>query len=142
MSSGTESAANTLTTSGTVNVTGTVTFEAGSSVILNPGFHVQSNSTFLARINACSPLIPNPTKNTTNIQYQLELASDIALSVFDMNGQEVSRLITKQYKEKGMYQMELNTNTFGSGIFYIVLISGDAVSQSQATIAHSSSATV
>ncbi len=158
MSSGTESAANTLTTSGTVNVTGTVTFEAGSSVILNPGFHVQSNSTFLARINACSPLIentatenafkrtdvdqtaslnipndlslavfPNPTKNTTNIQYQLELASDIALSVFDMNGQEVSRLITKQYKEKGMYQMELNTNTFGSGIFYIVLISGDAV---------------
>jgi len=37
LSSGTESAANTITTSGTVNVTGSVTFEAGSSVTLTPG---------------------------------------------------------------------------------------------------------
>ena len=159
LSSGTESAAATITTSGTVNVTGIVTFEAGSSVTLNPGFHAQSNSDFLARINACSPLIedaesekafkttttnlmqsedltipndlslavfPNPTKNTTNIQYQLEVSSEISLSVFDMNGQEVSRLMTQQYKDKGIHQMELQANDFGTGIFYIVLISGDA----------------
>ncbi len=158
ISSGTESAATTITTSGTVNITGTVTFEAGSSVTLNPGFHAQSNSTFLARINACSPLtegtekelafkidtginqsddsiisnelnlavFPNPTKNTTNIQYQLEASSEVSLSIFDMNGQEIQRLITQQYTEEGTHQIEVQANDFGVGIFYIVLISGDA----------------
>ena len=156
--SGTESAANTVSTSGTINVAGSVTFEAGSSVTLNPGFQTQSSSTFLARINTCSPLtkntevehafktssteldqtaslkipndlslaiFPNPAKNTTNIQYELDVASEVSISVFDMNGQEANRLISNEYTEKGVYQMEVNTNTFGAGIFFIVLISGD-----------------
>ncbi len=71
-------------------------------------------------------VFPNPTKNTTNIQYHLEASSEVSLSIYDMNGQEVNRLITKQYKDKGIHQMEVNANVFGAGIFYIVLVSGDA----------------
>jgi len=42
-----------------------------------------------------------------------------------MNGQEMNRLITDQYTERGRYQIEVDTNTFGAGIFFIILISGD-----------------
>jgi len=48
------SAISTITTSGTVNVTGTVSYKAGTSVTLNEGFHAQAGSNFTAAIEACT----------------------------------------------------------------------------------------
>lgn len=60
-------ASNTLSTSGNVNITGTASFLAGTSITLNNGFHAQSGSTFTASIGACSAAT---TPNTKGIAYR------------------------------------------------------------------------
>ena len=53
--SGAFNAAQTITTSGTVEVTGTASFVAGTSITLNNGFHAKAGSVFSATISACTP---------------------------------------------------------------------------------------
>jgi len=45
----------TLSTSGTVIITGNMTFKAGNAIILNPGFHAQAGSIFSAILQTCAP---------------------------------------------------------------------------------------
>ncbi len=49
----TEQADKTITTNGTVVVSGSVTFKAGESITLNPGFSTNTGATFLGTIEAC-----------------------------------------------------------------------------------------
>lgn len=52
---GTFNAAQTITTSGTVEITGTADFKAGTSITLANGFHAKMGSTFSAQIASCTP---------------------------------------------------------------------------------------
>ncbi len=45
----------TLSTAGQVIITGSMTFKAGTSIILNPGFHAQAGSSFSAIMQTCTP---------------------------------------------------------------------------------------
>jgi hypothetical protein len=56
---------------------------------------------------------PNPFNPTTRIAYKLNKAAQVRLSVYDITGREVNRLID-QYQSVGEYNVEWNSQT-GSG---------------------------
>ncbi len=53
---------------------------------------------------------PNPFNPTTRIAYRLNKAAQVRLSVYDITGREVNRLID-QYQYVGEYNVEWNSNT-------------------------------
>ena len=65
---------------------------------------------------------PNPFNPTTRIAYQLNKAAQVRLSVYDITGREVTRLVN-QYQPIGKYSVEWSSNTtsgqkLSSGIYF------------------------
>jgi hypothetical protein len=65
---------------------------------------------------------PNPFNPTTRIAYQLNKAAQVRLSVYDIMGREVNRLVDR-YQPAGSYSMEWSSNTtsgqkLSSGIYF------------------------
>jgi hypothetical protein len=65
---------------------------------------------------------PNPFNPATRIVYQLNKAAQVRLSVYDITGREVNRLID-QYQPVGEYSVEWNSNAragnkLSSGIYF------------------------
>jgi choice-of-anchor B domain-containing protein len=60
---------------------------------------------------------PNPFNPTTTIDYQLPFSSDIELSIYNLLGQKVTTLVSKQ-QSVGYYQVNWDASGFASGIYY------------------------
>ncbi len=65
---------------------------------------------------------PNPFNPSTRIAYQLSKAAQVRLSVYDIMGREVNRLVD-QYQSVGNYNVEWNSNAINgqklaSGIYF------------------------
>ena len=68
---------------------------------------------------------PNPFNPTTRIAYQLNKATQVRLSVYDITGREVNRLVD-QYQPVGNYSVEWSSNAtsgqkLSSGIYFTQL---------------------
>jgi N-acetylneuraminic acid mutarotase len=70
---------------------------------------------------------PNPFNPTTTISYQLPVASQVSLKVYDVLGREVMTLVNGK-QEAGVYNLSLNGATLSSGIYFYRLQSGNFVS--------------
>jgi len=60
---------------------------------------------------------PNPFNPTTTIMYQLPVASQVKLEVFDMLGRKVSSLV-EQTQNAGRYQANFNAADLTSGMYF------------------------
>lgn len=60
---------------------------------------------------------PNPFNATTRIKFDLPVASNVKLSIYDLTGREVSKLINA-YLKVGTYCFDWNANEFSSGIYF------------------------
>ena len=86
-----------------------------------------NKSIFAEKNNELKPFIlgqnyPNPFNPSTRIAYRLNKAAQVRLSVYDITGREVNRLVD-QYQYVGEYSVELNSNTNGgqklaSGMYF------------------------
>jgi len=65
-------------------------------------------------------IYPNPTKGLTNIHIALADKGFCSLSVFDMNGRVVKRLLQSN-RNPGLYNIEMQTNELPSGTYIVVL---------------------
>ncbi|MEM9886074.1 MAG: DUF4832 domain-containing protein [Bacteroidota bacterium] len=114
----------------TANISGTATFEAGTSILLEAPFHAQSGSNFTARIeNDCANLstlqnqptiegredvielppfsiAPNPSARTSILTYELTKRQAVRLQLFNLNGQVVREYVSSE-QAKGRHQIEL-----------------------------------
>ena len=142
-----------------------VTFQAGTAIILESGFHAQAGSNFLAKIDSCGQLpsavlpvekatvrqapskvlptsvqnpikkialkvFPNPFQQQTQIAFQLAQKEKISLAVYDNYGRLVQSYYRNEWQEAGDYQVTFNASEFSTGIFIVVLRTGnDIVSQ-------------
>jgi len=75
------------------------------------------------------PAYPNPFNPTTTIRYQLPIASDVKMTVYDILGREVDVLF-HEYKNTGTHAVQWSgTNSFGqrvaSGTYFVVLNAGN-----------------
>ncbi|MBN2010563.1 T9SS type A sorting domain-containing protein [candidate division KSB1 bacterium] len=115
-----------------------------AQISLAPGeFHIYSNKRFniedsapkkqLDRVSTfqLSQNYPNPFNPTTQISYQLPVTSNINLSIYNLNGQLVRRLMTGR-QETGQYQVEWDGTDergrpVGAGLYLYRLRAGDQV---------------
>jgi hypothetical protein len=74
---------------------------------------------------------PNPFNPSTQIRYELKRGTEVHLSVFDITGREISRLVD-QYQNEGSYTVTWNSseNRWGqlaSGTYFVRLQAGSIV---------------
>ena len=67
---------------------------------------------------------PNPFNATTTIQYALPQSARVLLSVYDINGRLVEKLVDER-KTPGYYSVQWNATRYGSGIYFYRITAGD-----------------
>jgi len=69
---------------------------------------------------------PNPFNPVTTIKYQLPVNSKVTLTIYDILGKEVSRLVNEE-QEAGNYEVKFNGGRLASGVYICRIIAGDFV---------------
>lgn len=70
---------------------------------------------------------PNPFNPATVITYQVPLAADITLKVYDLTGREVATLVNNERRGAGTYDVRFNAGKLTSGIYFYRLQAGNFV---------------
>ena len=72
---------------------------------------------------ALHPNAPNPFNPTTKIRFDLPIASLVQLTVYNVLGQEVARLVERQMPP-GRHEVEWDATDYRSGLYFYVLKAG------------------
>ena len=67
---------------------------------------------------------PNPFNPNTVISFQLPVAGNASLKIYDMLGREVANLVNEQLAP-GTYEVDWNASQFSGGIYFYTLSAGD-----------------
>lgn len=67
---------------------------------------------------------PNPFNPSTQIEYQIPEANFVEIKVYDLLGKETAALVN-EYKSKGIYQVQFNTNDLPSGVYIYRMKAGN-----------------
>ena len=67
---------------------------------------------------------PNPFNPTTTLRYELPKDSRVTLSVFDINGREIARLVNET-QPAGCYSLIWHAGEIGSGIYFYRIQAGE-----------------
>lgn len=156
-STGNQQASNTIITNGTVNVTGNIIYQAGTSITLNPGFTVSTGSTFTAKIDVCTntlvgedlelrqadaptpisstmrpqltePLVfPNPFSQSFSIEYEVEVPSKVYIHVFDLRGRLIAESLNNPHQVAGFNTLTIPSASWIDGMYLVRIQVGDKV---------------
>jgi len=69
---------------------------------------------------------PNPFNPVTNIKYSLPVDSEVFLTIYNLRGQEVARLVDG-IQQAGEYNTTWNASNITSGVYFYRLQAGDFV---------------
>jgi hypothetical protein len=112
-----------VTHSGSQKTTRTVVINTTISLYDSPTDVEQMNSNLPTSFNL-QQNYPNPFNPTTVINYQIPVASNISLKVYDMLGRNVATLVNEK-KEVGFYSVTFNADErLASGIYLYCLQAG------------------
>ncbi|HOJ19839.1 MAG TPA: T9SS type A sorting domain-containing protein [Ignavibacteriaceae bacterium] len=67
---------------------------------------------------------PNPFNPVTTIKYQLPANSKVTLTIYDILGKEVTKLVDKE-QEAGKYEVEFNSGKLASGVYVYRIKAGE-----------------
>ncbi|HIC38065.1 MAG TPA: T9SS type A sorting domain-containing protein [Candidatus Marinimicrobia bacterium] len=81
---------------------------------------------YAPKIFLLSQNYPNPFNSITNIQYQLSAASEVLLTIYNIRGQEVLRLVESD-QPAGYHQITWNAANVASGMYFYRLWAGNFV---------------
>ncbi|GLR17163.1 PA14 domain-containing protein [Portibacter lacus] len=133
---------------------GRVAFVGGKSVILEPGFETNDQTTFIASIDPCDTpemralvrtraqeiaeraeerkkdkinvLTVRKTENELiQVSYFIEKAGKATLEIYDLAGNKVYTLIDHDFKNQGLYHKTFRTKKLGEGNLTVKLITGE-----------------
>jgi len=90
----------------------------------------QMDNSYLLGINDTQPTkyaldqaYPNPFNPMTTIRYSVKELGNVDISIYDMIGREVARLVD-DIKAPGTYQIVWDANKHPSGIYFVKMTSG------------------
>lgn len=69
---------------------------------------------------------PNPFNPSTKIRFSIASTQQISLTIYDMNGKEISKLVN-EVLPAGEYETEFNSNGLSSGIYYYKFSTSDFI---------------
>jgi photosystem II stability/assembly factor-like uncharacterized protein len=69
---------------------------------------------------------PNPFNPTTSVRYQLRLASNVRLGVYDILGREVAVLVNEK-KPAGSYEIKIDGAGLTSGVYFCRFTAGNVI---------------
>lgn len=69
---------------------------------------------------------PNPFNPKTIINYELPVTSYVQLTVYNIEGKELVKLVNEELNA-GRYEFEFDGSNFGSGIYFYKIVAGDFV---------------
>ncbi|NQU04991.1 MAG: T9SS type A sorting domain-containing protein [Calditrichaeota bacterium] len=72
------------------------------------------------------PAYPNPFNSTTTIKYNLPLPSHVSLAVYNLTGQQITKLF-EGHKQQGIHTTTLTANDLPSGLYFVRLKAPDQV---------------
>jgi hypothetical protein len=67
---------------------------------------------------------PNPFNPSTVVSYQLPVASNVKLAIYDLLGREVAILVNER-KMPGTYEVKFDGSNLASGVYFYRLQTGD-----------------
>jgi hypothetical protein len=82
------------------------------------GLSDQIEASQLPEIFSLQQNYPNPFNPVTNIRYQLPVAGEVSVKVFNSIGQQVALLVNKELQNAGSYQLEWNALNVASGVYF------------------------
>ncbi len=92
-----------------------------SSIITSIG-----SESLLPDVFALSQNYPNPFNPSTTIKYQLPLASNVSIKLYDVLGKEIAILVN-EFKSAGFYEINFNAVSLTSGVYFYRIEAGDFV---------------
>jgi hypothetical protein len=62
---------------------------------------------------------PNPASNNITINYGMDEAGPVTISVFDVNGRKIAGLLQDKLRTSGPGTIEFNTSTLATGVYFL-----------------------
>jgi len=75
---------------------------------------------------AISQNYPNPFNPTTNINFELPKDGNVSITLYDVSGKEVSKLVN-EVKTAGFYTVQLNASNLSSGMYFYKITAGSFI---------------
>jgi len=76
---------------------------------------------------------PNPFNPTTTIKFQIPIAQNVKISIYNLLGQEVDRLVDRQMVA-GFYSIDWDAADFASGIYIYTIQAGEFSDKKRLTL--------
>ena len=77
---------------------------------------------------------PNPFNPRTTIQYNLTQPGRVSLTVYNLLGQQLLKILDDEFCDPGMYKVTLDMVSYQTGIYFCVLRQGNKVSVKKMTL--------
>jgi hypothetical protein len=90
------------------------------------GSKIQVNSLLLPGDFALTPAYPNPFNPVTNINFSLPIDSEVSISVYNLQGREVSILLGANMNA-GYHSVIWNADNNESGLYFVKMVAGEYV---------------
>ena len=71
-----------------------------------------------------SSVYPNPFNPSTNIEFSLDRAGDVNISIYDINGRLVQEMVQDNFS-RGIYSIDWNASMYPSGVYFVNITSGN-----------------
>ena len=130
-----EQAVETIEAVNTIGTRSAVTYQAGQSISLLPGFEAKNGSVFAADIkpvnNASMEVslqlkaYPNPFEQSTMIDYYLPADGKVNLWITDAQGKVVGQLVKDENQSAGMHKAEWKPNALNAGVYIPIIESNN-----------------
>jgi len=86
-----------------------------------------SSLRLLPDVFSLSAAYPNPFNPTTTLSFAIPIDSEVSLSVYNLQGREVSSLISGNM-EAGYHSVIWNADSYSSGVYFVKMVAGEYIS--------------
>jgi hypothetical protein len=69
---------------------------------------------------------PNPFNPVTTLSFAIPVVSDVSLSIYNLQGREVSTLISG-YMDAGYHSVVWDADSHASGVYFVKMVAGEFV---------------